>query len=127
MERSIEILTALCLFIFGFSHILQPRTWAEFFIDLRAKGNVGIFWTAFIHLPLGVLIVAFHPVWSGLPLLVTLLGYGWTFKATLYFCFPGIGRRGLDHVSLDRAWMFTIAGLLCVVVGGVVSYSLLNA
>ena len=36
MERSIEILTALCLFIFGFSHILQPKTWAEFFIDLRA-------------------------------------------------------------------------------------------
>ena len=126
MERSIEILTALCLLIFGLSHILQPRTWAEFFIDLRAKGNVGVFWTAFIHLPVGVLIVAFHPVWSGLPLIVTLLGCAWTLKGTLYFCFPGIGRRSLARVSLDRARMFVVAGVLMVILGGIVSYSVVR-
>jgi len=126
VERSIEILTALCLLIFGFSHILQPRTWAEFFIVLRAKGNVGVFWTAFVHLPTGVLIIAFHPVWSGLPLLVTLLGCAWTLKGMLYFCFPGIGRRSLARVSLDRVWMFSAAGVLLVILGGIVSYSVLR-
>ena len=126
MERSIEILTALNLLIFGFSHILQPRTWAEFFIDLRAKGNVGVFWTASMHLPIGVLIVSFHPVWSGLPLIVTILGCCWTLKGTLYFCFPGTGRKSLARVSLDRVWMFVVPGVLFVILGGIVSYSIVS-
>ncbi len=127
MERSIEILTALCLFVFGVSHILQPRLWAEFFIALRAKGDVGVFWSAFIHLPLGVVIVAFHSVWSGLPLLVTLLGYSWTIKGSLYFCFPSIGRRSLDRVSLEGAWGFVVAGAVFVILGAVVSFSVVTA
>lgn len=122
MERSIEILTALSLIIIGLSHVLQPRVWAEFFIELRGRGNVGIFWTALMHLPTGVLILGFHPVWSGWPLLVTLLGCGWTLKGTLYLCFPAVGRRSLARVSLDRAWMFTVAGVLLVILGGVVGY-----
>ena len=124
MERSIEILTALSLLILGLSHILQPRAWAEFFIDLRAKGNVGVFWTAFIHFWPGVLIVAFHRVWSGLPLIVTLLGCGWTFKGFLYFCFPAVGRRALSRVSLERAWEFMVPGVAFVILGAVLSYSL---
>ena len=123
MERSIETLIAMCLVIFGFSHLLQPRVWTEFFIELRCKGDVGVFWSAFIHLPAGVLVLAFHPVWSGLPLLVTLLGCGWTLKATLYFCFPSIGQRSMARVTLERAGMFRVAGILMVILGGVVGYS----
>ncbi len=124
MERSIEILTVISLFILGFSHILQPRVWAEFFIELRDRGRAGVFWTAFVHFAPGVLIVSFHPVWSGIPLIVTLLGWGWTIKGTLYFCFPRIGLWSLARVSLERAWEFMIPGVGFVILGGVVGYGI---
>ncbi len=124
MERSIEILIALSLLTMGASHILQPRAWAEFFIDLRERGNVGVLWTAFLHFPVGVIVVAFHPVWSGIPLLVTLLGCGWTLKGVIYFCFPSIGQRQLARVSLDRAGMFAIPGVMMVLLSAVVIYGL---
>ena len=101
--------------------------WAEFFIDLKAKGHVGVFWIGFFTFPVGVLIVAFHPVWSGLPIIVTLLGYGWTIKGALYFCFPAIGARSLGRISLERAWVFLVPGVLFVILGGLMTYSLLGA
>ena len=40
----------------------------------------------------------------------------------LYLCFPAVGRWSLARVSLDRAWMFTVAGVVLVILGGVVGY-----
>jgi hypothetical protein len=65
MEIAIEKLAVICFFLFGISHIVQPRSWAEFFIRLREKGTTGSFINGWIHLPLGALIVAFHNVWHG--------------------------------------------------------------
>ncbi len=49
------------------SHIIQPRFWAQFFVDIRSKGEIGGFINAFIHFPLGALVIAFHNVWQGVP------------------------------------------------------------
>ncbi|NOS99534.1 MAG: hypothetical protein HOP29_02785 [Phycisphaerales bacterium] len=127
MERSIEILTALSLGIFGLSHLLQPRVWVRFFIDLREKGEPGVFTVAFMHLPFGLFILAFHRVWTGIPLVVTLLGCAWTFKGTLYFCFPAIGLRGMGMVSLERLYFFRVGGVALILLGGVIGYSLLTS
>jgi len=43
VESSVEMLAAVYLLVTGLSHILQPRTWARFFIMLREKGEVGSF------------------------------------------------------------------------------------
>jgi hypothetical protein len=95
VEVAIERLVALCCFAIGLSHLLQPRAWAELFIHWRDKGDVGVFYTALLHFTLGALIVAFHNVWRGLPMLVTLLGWGWTMKGLLYLIYPKHGRRML--------------------------------
>ena len=108
--------------VFFWSVLAPYESWS----NLVGGVIVGVFWTAFIHLPVGVLIVAFHPVWSGLPLIVTLLGCGWTVKGTVYFCFPSFGLRKLAIVSLDRAWMFVVPGVLFVILGAVVSYSVVQ-
>lgn len=127
MERSIEIMTALSLGIFGLSHLLQPRVWAEFFIDLREKGAPGVFTVAFMHVPIGLFILAFHRVWTGLPLVVTLLGCAWTLKGVLYFCLPAVGLRGMGMVSLERLNYFRAAGVILILLGGVIAYSLLTS
>lgn len=75
MESAIERFTVLSYLIIGLSHILQPRVWVQFFLNLRDKGEAGIFAIAFLHLPLGLLIVSFHNVWTGIPAVVTVVGW----------------------------------------------------
>lgn len=126
MEAAIERLAAVSFFIIGLSHILQPRAWAQFFIDIREKGDTGSFINAFIHFPLGALIVAFHPVWRGLPLILTLIGYGLAIKGLIYFLLPRYGRKMLARVSLEKSGEFVLAGVIHLGLSGLLLYILLG-
>ena len=124
-EASVEKLTALCFFVTGVSHIVRPRVWVRFFIMLRGKGEVGSFLNALIHFPLGAFIVAFHNVWHGVPLIVTLIGWGLTVKSMIYFVFPRHGVRMLGTISLERSWHFVVAGIFSVGLAAVIFYPLI--
>jgi len=124
-ETSVEKLTALFFFVTGVSHIVQPRAWVRFFIMLRGRGEVGSFLNALVHFPLGAFIVAFHNVWHGLPLIVTLIGWGLTVKSTIYFVFPRYGVRMLGTISLERSWHFVVAGVFSVLLAAVIFYPLI--
>jgi uncharacterized protein YjeT (DUF2065 family) len=125
METAVEKLTALFFLVTGLSHIVQPRVWVRFFIMLREKGEVGSFLNGLVHFPLGAFIVAFHNVWHGIPLIVTLIGWGLTIKSTIYFLFPRHGVKMLGTVSMERSWQFVVAGIFSVVLAAVIYYPLL--
>ena len=125
MERGIEIIAAICLIVTGASHGARPRAWVDFFIRLREQGEAGVLANALLHLPLAVLVIAFHNRWRGIPAVVTVLGYAWMLKATLYFTFPQVGLISLGRVSVDRAYYFVIAGWVLIGLGALVAYSLL--
>jgi hypothetical protein len=124
MEVAVEKLIALCCFVIGLSHIVQARAWAELFIQWREKGDAGVFYTGLLHFCFGALIVAFHNVWRGLPVLVTILGWAWTLKGTLYLVYPRHGMKMLRRVSVDRAWEFMVAGIVLVIIAAIVTSSL---
>ena len=124
VEIAVERLVALCCLVIGLSHVVQPRAWAELFIEWRKKGDVGVFYTGLLHFSFGALIVAFHNVWHGLPLIVTLLGCGWTLKGLLYLTYPQFGAKSLARVSVERAHEFAIAGAVLLAISAVISYSL---
>jgi hypothetical protein len=126
MEVAIEKLAVICFFLIGISHIVQPRAWAEFFIQLREKGTTGSFINAWIHFPLGALIVAFHNVWHGIPAVLTTMGYGWVIKGFIYFVFPGYGLKVMRQVSVERAWYFVAGGVVMVTLGGLLLFSLIR-
>ena len=127
MEIAVEKLTALFFFVTGLSHIVQSRVWVRFFIMLREKGEVGSFFNALIHFPMGAFIVAFHNVWHGFPaILVTIIGWGLTIKSTIYFLFPRQGLKMLGTISEERAWQFVVAGIFSVLLAGVIFYRLLE-
>jgi len=106
------------------SHIVQPRVWVALFIGWREKGAVGVFYTGLLHFMCGALVVAFHNVWRGIPLVVTLLGWGWTLKGLLYLTYPKHGMRMLQRVSVKRAHEFVIAGIVLIAIASVITYSL---
>jgi hypothetical protein len=123
METSVEKLTALFFLVTGLSHIFQPRVWVQFFIMLREKGEVGSFLNGFVHFPLGAFIVAFHNVWHGMPMIVTIIGWGLVVKSTLYFVYPRHGLRMLGTISMERSWHFVFAGVVSVAASGLILYS----
>jgi hypothetical protein len=124
MELAIQKLAIICFLVIGLSHIFQPRAWAEFFIRLREKGESGVFITAFIHLPMGALIVAFHNVWSGIPMVLTIMGWGYCVKSLIYFVYPKHGLRMLARVKVERSWEFIVPGLLMVIYACLLIYSI---
>jgi len=126
METAVEKLTAIFFLVTGLSHIFQPRVWVRFFIMLREKGEIGSFINGFVHFPLGAVIVAFHNVWHGIPLIVTIIGWGLTLKGALYFIIPSHGVRMLSTISMERSWHFVVAGVFSVVLAAVIAYPLFS-
>jgi len=122
MERSVEVLAIILLGVVGLSHLLQPKAWAEYFILLRSKGEAGVFVDGFLHLPLAGFIIGFHNVWSGIPVVLTLLGWAFLIKSLIRFCAPKLGLRMMARVSVERAWEFQVAGAFLVVLAGLLSY-----
>jgi hypothetical protein len=122
MELAIQKLAIVAFFVIGLSHIFQPRAWAQFFIDIREKGVTGAFISAFIHFPLGALIVAFHNVWQGAPMILTIIGYSLLFKSFVYFVFPKHALKSLSRVSLKRSWEFVAAGIISVALSGLLAF-----
>ena len=95
MEQAIEKLVALVLTLTCVSHITAARAWEILFDRMRAGGETAGLANAAIHLPLGLLIVAFHNVWTGWGLLFTLIGYALLLKGSLHLLVPGLSQRSL--------------------------------
>ncbi|MCM3872375.1 MAG: hypothetical protein ND895_16960 [Pyrinomonadaceae bacterium] len=126
MELAVTKLAIICFLVTGVSHIVRPRVWAQFFIDMHNKGEVGSFQNALLHFPLGVLIVSFHNLWHGWPIVLTLIGWGLVLKSFIYFVFPQYGVRILARVSMERSWEFVVAGIISVGISGLLIFSLLR-
>jgi uncharacterized protein YjeT (DUF2065 family) len=124
MERSVEVLAIVLSVVMGLSHIVQPRAWAEFFIVLRSKGEAGAFVDGFLNLPLAAVIIGFHNVWSGIPAVLTLVGWALIIKSLIRFCAPKLALRMLARVSAERAWEFQVAGVGLLVLGGLIGYGI---
>ena len=122
MERSVEVLAIILFGVLGLSHILQPKAWAEFFILLRGKGEAGAFVDGFLNLPLAGVIIGFHNRWSGIPVVLTLVGWGLLIKSLIRFCAPNLGLRVMARVSVERSWECLVAGAALVVLAGLLGY-----
>ncbi len=112
MQRAVQIYAAVQFIVIGLSHIVQRRAWAEFFIQLRSLGRTGVFLNGFLSLMFGSIIVAFHNVWTGLPVVLTVIGWAQIVKAFVSFVFPEIGARGINRVSVERDWEFAVGGVM---------------
>ncbi len=124
MERAIQIYAVVNFIVIGISHAVRPRVWVDFFAAVRERGEAGVFAVAFLSLSFGSLIVAFHNVWSGIPLVLTLVGWSQVVKALIYFAYPAYGLRKLQIPSSERPVLFVIPGLLFLGLAGLLGYHL---
>jgi hypothetical protein len=122
VEQAVQIYAIINFTVIGLSHILQPHAWVDFFVILRERGKPGVFAVAFLSLIFGSIVVAFHNVWTGIPWLLTVIGWAQVVKALIYFCFPGFGLRKLQIPSHERAHLFIYPGIAFVVLAILLAY-----
>jgi len=93
------------------SHVAAPGAWSRLFQDAFKHPAAGLV-IGLVTLIIGLPILLAHWRWTGdLRSIVTVLGWAWTFKGSLYLLCPGVavrvGNRHVRHPS-----RFVAAGLL---------------
>ena len=124
MEHALQIYAIINLTLIGMSHVVRPRAWVDFFVFLRERGEAGVFAVAILNLIFGSIIVAFHNVWSGIPLVLTVVGWTSVIKALLYFTFPAVVLRKLQSLSHERANLVVVGGIFFLLLAGVLGHHL---
>jgi uncharacterized protein YjeT (DUF2065 family) len=123
VEAAVERLAALVFLVTGLSHLLAPRAWARLFASFEAQGDAAGILNGLLHLPLGLLIAAFHPVWEGPGLAVTAIGWALLAKAAAQMCWPGLARRSLALAAGERGVArLRIAGAAGVAIGAGIAW-----
>lgn len=124
MAESIAIFASINFTVIGLSHVCQIRAWREFFRQLHSMGRAGAFANAFITLLMGTMIVSFHNIWTGIPVLLTLIGWGYILKATVVFLNPDWGLRSMESVETASPIKFRIAGIALLFVALTIALSI---
>lgn len=125
MERAVQIFAVIHFLIIGLSHIVRPRAWSEFFLLLRGKGAAGGFVNGFLSIGVGSVIVAFHQVWAGIPLILTVIGWAQVLKAFLIFVVPGYAEKSLEKAPVEKPRVFIAPGVLYVLIASLLIYHLI--
>jgi uncharacterized protein YjeT (DUF2065 family) len=118
MEQAIQLFAAIGFLVIGLSHLAQPRAWVAFFQALAARGTTGVFLEGFLLLNFGAIVVAFHNVWHGPAIVLTLVGWAQVLKGLGRFVAPQLGLRVMQRVSAERAWHFQVGGAFALLVSG---------
>ena len=124
MERAVQIYAIVNLTVIGLSHVARPRAWVNFFVVLRERGEAGVLAVALLNLVFGSIIVAFHNVWSGIPMVLTIIGWAQVIKGLTYFCFPEYGLKRISYVQPERAYLYSIAGVVALGLAGLLAFDL---
>jgi hypothetical protein len=123
MQLFVEQFVTVVLLATGLSHAVQPSRWAALFGDLLPRPYAALYIGTFT-LPLGLFIVLTHNVWVlGLPVVFTVIGWGWTFKGLLYLLWPQSLERWRDQAAGPRArFNFVLVGSLMTGLGLVLAW-----
>lgn len=123
---AVEFIMAATAGIMALSHILQPRMWVDFFGRLHAEGESGVVTRVMIELWPAIIIVAFHQVWSGPGIILTIYGWMLSLKIVIGLLAPQIGVRGLA-MSQRGEGRFRIAGVMLLAIAACAAWALFSA
>ena len=88
------------------------------------QGRPGAFANGFLSLFTGTLIVAFHNVWSGIPVALTLIGWAMVLKGAVVFIMPDWGLRSIARVRKENSRILILPGVVMIGIAVALGYSL---
>ncbi len=117
----LERFFAIAFLAVGLSHIVQAQMWADFFAALR-KTSYAALVIAMFTLPQGLTIVVWHNVWVwDLPVLLTVAGWGMTFKSIHYMLNPKFADRMIEGPGASPR-NYLVGGIIILILGGALGY-----
>jgi len=126
IQRAVESFASLAFLAIGLSHLLQPHAWVDVFVRLRDQGRAGAFAEGYLSLVFGAFIVSFHNVWSGLPMVLTLIGWAQVLKGLSRLVAPGLGLRIYRRVDHEGAGRFRAGGVFALGIAAFLGYLVLR-
>jgi hypothetical protein len=118
MEQATEVFAAISFLVIGLSHLIQPKAWVAFYQALAARGVPGALLEGFLILSFGAIIVAFHNVWHGPAMVLTVIGWAQVLKGAGRFLAPQVGVRVIQRINEERAWYFRVGGVIALLLSG---------
>jgi hypothetical protein len=122
IEKFVQLFMAVNFVILGLSHVFQPKVWSDFFIRLHRLGRPGAFANGFLSLSAGAMIVAGHNVWTGLPTILTVMGWLYVLKSLVTFVLPEMALRSMGKVRANNSHIFILPGVAMIALGLTVAY-----
>jgi FtsH-binding integral membrane protein len=95
-----------------------------FFGILHAQGNAGVFADRMFSLLTGSLIGTFHTVWTGIPIVLTLIGWAFVAKLALILVFLEIGLMSLSRSRAMPLMKVRIAGVGLILIATTLIYAI---
>ncbi|WP_420449274.1 hypothetical protein [Candidatus Palauibacter sp.] len=117
LARAVEMFVSINLIALGASFLLRPGDWKALLTHLQSKGTAGSLPLALIGLGVGSFVVAFHNIWDGVPMIVTIYGWAALLKGTFQVLYPGIALKRIDTALRMGAGLWRTAGTLALVFG----------
>lgn len=124
MEQAVQFMMGTSLTILGLSFFLCTKDWMSWFRDVEHAGKEVALPLGALNLMLGSLILGFHQIWEGWPLLVSVIGVLMMAKGTFYLLFPGWlpGRLKTLTQSVMRPYLMFYGVAILVIGIGTLNY-----
>lgn len=123
MELSIQFMAGVSLTLLGLSYLIATKDWIMWIENLERQGRKASLTIGSINLLIGSFILAFHWVWQGWPLLVTLIGAMALLKAATYLLCPGWLPAKLSKIHKQLPGWLKTSGITLSIIGMVIVYS----
>lgn len=126
MEHAVAFMVGTSAVIIGLSLLSRPAEWLAYVDRLHTQGTSASLIVGYLHLIIGTFIVGFHWKWTGLSLLLTLLGVKAIIEGVVYTLFPRAMLAMLGWYKPHHRPWFRVVGVLTVVIGVLVLYEWKN-
>ncbi len=108
------LVTGLSLLLYANQYVKLLKKWKD--------DHFVLVWAAFFSLVLGLIIVQMHNVWeANLWVVITIIGWLAIIKGLFYFLAPESCIKGFIKYFENSGW-FYFSGLVCGILGAVMSY-----
>lgn len=116
MDQAIEFMVGASLFVLALSLLFRTKVWISWLHQVEHKGRYFSLIVGSFSVVLGSIILGFHWIWDGLPLLTTLVGAAILLKGITYMLFPKWLHRILLQFSKNyklilRVWSIPLLAI----------------
>ncbi len=123
MEQAVLLMAGISFSILGLSYLFRASEWNRWLEHIEKRGSRSSLAFGGINLLIGSFILAFHPVWQGVPTILSVMGVIAVAKGASYLLFPNYLPAKAGYIHRSEKPLFQISGVVFIIIAGL----LLNA